>query len=153
MELNLFLIAVSRRASPPPPPSFTLGDHLVDWCHQSLFTSKHLRDVCSCRHLFRINRYSFLFFLFSFFIVLSFFYLYLSIHLSLSLYIYIYICVCVCVCVCARVNIFLSFCGGRYVNGCLQSCDDGDGCNRAPAPLMTPTTALFISALSAAIFR
>ncbi|XP_032799103.2 uncharacterized protein LOC116935961 isoform X3 [Daphnia magna] len=32
----------------------------------------------------------------------------------------------------------MSHCGGlyfddRYVNGCLQSCDDGDGCNRAPA--------------------
>ncbi|XP_057364547.1 uncharacterized protein LOC130685280 isoform X2 [Daphnia carinata] len=31
----------------------------------------------------------------------------------------------------------MSHCGGlyfddRYVNGCLQSCDDGDGCNRAP---------------------
>lgn len=52
----------------------------------------------------------------------------------------------------------MSHCGGlyfdeRYVNGCLQSCDDGDGCNRAPAPLTTPTIALFISVLSAVIFR
>ncbi|EFX77025.1 hypothetical protein DAPPUDRAFT_27196, partial [Daphnia pulex] len=32
----------------------------------------------------------------------------------------------------------MSHCGGlyfddRYVNGCLQSCDDGDGCNSAPS--------------------
>ena len=156
MELNLFLIAVSRRASPPHPLRLHLA---IIWligaisrCSRPNISGTFaVADIC-----FESIATPFYFSCFLFSLCSPFFIsIYLSISLSLYIYIYIYmcVCVCVCVCVCARVNIFLSFCGGRYVNGCLQSCDDGDGCNRAPAPLMTPTTALFISALSAAIFR
>jgi len=56
----------------------------------------------------------------------------------------------------------MSHCGGlyfdeRYVNGCLQSCDDGDGCNRAPKSLLSSpiiaSVAVLLSLLSATFRR
>ncbi|XP_008184358.1 uncharacterized protein LOC100571778 isoform X1 [Acyrthosiphon pisum] len=52
----------------------------------------------------------------------------------------------------------MSHCGGfyfddKYVDGCLQSCDDADGCNPAPPPKSLDTTLLMMLVVMPLVVR
>ncbi|KAJ1521021.1 hypothetical protein ONE63_002733 [Megalurothrips usitatus] len=51
----------------------------------------------------------------------------------------------------------MSHCGSfyfenRYIRGCVQSCDDADGCNAAPAAASAPAAAVLLSAAAATLW-